>query len=100
MSSQEIVDKLRIMAESPTYAMRRGVLLIAAQNLEVMKAEIGALRRCRCGLEEAIKEIKQLKDKLIRIESTLHRGDFMAMRDILDETLENKSQDEEGRAEK
>ena len=30
-------------------------------------------------------ENKSLKDVMIRIESALHRGDFMAMRDILDE---------------
>jgi len=37
MSCQDIADTLRTMANSPAYAMRRGVLLVAVEHLEAFK---------------------------------------------------------------
>lgn len=41
---EDIISKLRAMANSPVYALRRGVLLVAAQNLEAMEAEIAGAK--------------------------------------------------------
>lgn len=62
MSSPEIVDKLRTMAESPVYAMRRGVLLIAAENLEVIGAENLALERAEQQLQAELDKAKLLNE--------------------------------------
>lgn len=35
----DMIPKLREMAESPHYALRRGVLLVAAQHIEQLQGE-------------------------------------------------------------
>ena len=76
MSSQEVVDKLRIMAESPTYAMRRGVLLVAAQNLEVIEAEILALKREQTSLQSKIQAL-EAENKDLKTEADIaHKKDL------------------------
>ena len=44
MGKEDIIDRLRKMAESPVYALRRGVLLTSAQNLEALGTENKRLR--------------------------------------------------------
>ena len=48
----DMIPKLREMAESPHYALRRGVLLVAAQHIEELQTK----------LAKANEEIKRLRD--------------------------------------
>ena len=71
----DTIKHLRAMANSPVYAVRRGILLVAAQNLEAFQSESKAkdkdIERLIAGIgkvnDEGVKirrENKQLKEVL------------------------------------
>ncbi len=53
----DMIPRLREMAESPHYALRRGVLLVSAQHLEELQGKLAAAENENKRLRDALENI-------------------------------------------
>jgi len=72
----DIIEKLRELADSPVYAMRRGILLVAARNLEELTAELA--------------DVKYNHDEILAISNTIKENLFKKIAENRLLTAENE----------
>ncbi len=69
----DMIPRLREMAESPQYALRRGVLLVAAQHIEELAEKLDSANHdCKELLKERtdyVAENKRLREVLEEVEA-------------------------------